>query len=57
MGLRLPRLECRRRVLYQPSMYSNIAVRAAAWVGHGCRCSSSVLMVAKNDSATALSQH
>src|SRR2546430_12665040 len=38
-------------------MYSNMACRAAVCVGQGCRYSSSVLMVEKNDSATALSQH
>nr|WP_243715213.1 hypothetical protein [Micromonospora sp. KC207] len=46
-----------RRVLYHPSIQSKIAARAVARVGHGRRWSSSVLMVAKNDSATALSQH
>jgi len=43
--------------LYHPSIHSKIAARAAARVGHALRSSSSVLIVAKNDSATALSQH
>jgi hypothetical protein len=38
-------------------MYSKIALCAKAFVGHDWRSSSSVLIVAKNDSATALSQH
>ncbi|OJF11839.1 hypothetical protein BG844_23990 [Couchioplanes caeruleus subsp. caeruleus] len=44
-------------MLYQPSMYSNIACRAVSRVGQARRCSSSVSIVAKNDSATALSPH
>lgn len=50
-------MECRRRVLCQPSIQSKIAVRAEVRVGQARRSSSSVLMVAKNDSVTALSQH
>jgi hypothetical protein len=38
-------------------MYSKIALRAAVRVGQARRPSISVLMVAMNDSATALSQH
>ncbi len=34
-GLRYPRLLWIRRVLYQPSMYSNTAGRSPARVGHG----------------------
>ena len=56
-GLRYSRLECRRRGLYQPSTQSKIAACTSARVGQDCRWMSSALMVAKNDSATALSQH
>jgi hypothetical protein len=42
--------------LYQP-MYSTMARRAAARVGHWRVSSSSPLIEAKNDSARALSQH
>jgi hypothetical protein len=38
-------------------MKSKIAVRAAARLGQELVSSSSLLMVAKNDSASALSQH
>src|SRR4051794_14011526 len=38
-------------------MYSKIAVSAEAWVGQTPSSRSSVLMVAKKDSPTALSQH
>jgi hypothetical protein len=38
-------------------MHSKIALCAMALVGQARRSSISVLMVAKNDSATALSQH
>ncbi|WP_301307435.1 hypothetical protein [Actinosynnema pretiosum] len=34
-------------------MYSTIALCALVLVGQGCRSGSSVLMAAKNDSATA----
>lgn len=50
-------MECRRRVLYHPSTQSKVAVSAVARVGQARRSSSSVLMVEKNDSATAWSQH
>ncbi|MGX1274880.1 hypothetical protein RKD18_008074 [Streptomyces phaeoluteigriseus] len=43
--------------LYQPSMKSKIALRAAARLGREVASSNSLLMVAKNDSASALSQH
>lgn len=43
--------------LYQPSIHANIALWAWARVGQDCRSSSSVFIVAKNDSATTLSQH
>jgi hypothetical protein len=47
-------VECLRRVLYRPSVQVNVALWVWARVGQDCRSSSSVLMVAKNDSATAL---
>jgi hypothetical protein len=44
-------------VLYQPSMYSKTARRSPTLVRHGRALMSSRLSVAKNDSATASSQH
>ena len=50
-----PRLECRRRGLYQPSMKPNTARRASPWVRNERRRMSSHSSVAKNDSHMALS--
>src|SRR5437899_5005824 len=55
-GLRYPRLECRRSQLYQVSMYTKIAWRAASRVGQSASIITSVSKVAKKLSATALSQ-
>jgi hypothetical protein len=47
---------CGRVPLYQP-MYSVTARRALAWVGQGCRSTSSPVIEPKKLSARALSQH
>ena len=44
-------------MLYQPSIQSKTARRKPEMVGQGLRSMSSLFIEAKNDSATALSQH
>lgn len=57
MGLRQPRLPCSRCKSYQPSIHSEIAVRAMDLLGQGRSPNSSFFKVAKNDSTSASSQH
>ncbi len=52
----VPRLECRRRRLYQASMYSKSEARATSRVCQSATSTSSHANVAKKLSATALSQ-
>jgi hypothetical protein len=56
VGGPIPRALCNRVPLYQ-AMYSTVAWRAAARVGQGCWSRHSPFRDAKNDSASALSQH